>query len=162
MFRRIRSLIVVAIALTAYLAIVQLGAADTNSPYWTCRGSAGYFGSPSDKSTRIEPFVANGTDASGVCADDDAGHTTPPPLNSDQGSIVVQSVYAGTRIDPTVSSSDLQKVSGLGQVQTVRVENSGKDFVLTADVVQAGVTGSCNGGVPGFASSGGVTNVVIN
>lgn len=162
MFRKIRSLIVVGIALTAYLAIVQSGAADTNSPYWTCRGSAGYFGSPSDKSTRIEPFVANGTDPKGVCANDDAGHNTPPPLNSDQGSIVFQSVYAGTRIDPTVSSSDLQKAAGVGQVQSLRIQNSGKDFVLTADVLQAGVNGSCNGGVPGFASSGAVTNVVIN
>ena len=34
--------------------------------------------------------------------------------------------------------------------------------MLTADVLQAGVTGSCNGGVPGFADSGGVTNVDIN
>jgi Ca2+-binding RTX toxin-like protein len=162
MFRGIRPVIAVAIALTAYLAVVQPGVADTTSPYWTCRGSVGYFGSPSDKSTRIEPFVANGSDSKGVCANDDAGHTTPPPLTTDQGSIVAQSVYAGTRIDPTVSSSDLQKVAGLGQVQSLRVENSGKDFVMTADVLQAGVTGSCNGGVPGFASSGGVSNVVIN
>jgi Ca2+-binding RTX toxin-like protein len=162
MFRLIRSFVVICFALTAYLALAQPGTADTTSPYWTCRGSAGYLGSPSDKSTRIEPFVANGTDPKGICANDDAGHNNPPPLASDQGSVVVQSVYAGTRIDPAVSSSDLQKVAGLGQVQTLRIENSGKDFVLTADVLQAGVTGSCNGGVPGFASSGGVTNVVIN
>src|SRR6476646_4408749 len=130
MFRTIRPFFAIALVLIAYLAVAQPGAADTNSPYWTCRGSVGYFGSPSDRSTRIEPFVANGTDASGICANDDAGHNTPPPLNSDQGSVVFQSVYAGTRIDPTVSSSDLQKVSALGQVQSLRVENSGKDFVL--------------------------------
>ena len=162
MFRGIRALFVVAVAATLYLALAQPGSADTTSPYWTCRGSVGYLGSPSDKTTRIEPMVANGTDASGICANDDAGHTNPPPLNSDQGSIVVQSAYAGTRIDPTVASSDLQKVSGLGQTQSLRVEDSGKNFVLTADVLQAGVTGSCNAGVPGFASSGGASNVVIN
>jgi hypothetical protein len=162
MFQRIRPLLFCALALTAYLVVAAPGQADTTSPYWTCRASVGYFGSPSDKSTRIEPFVANGSDPTGICANDDAGHTTPPPLSSDQGSITVQSVYAGTRIDPPVSSSDLQKVSALGQIQSIRAENSGKDFVLTADVVQGAVTGSCNGGLPGFASSGGVTNVVIN
>src|SRR3954452_11774453 len=101
MFREIRPLFATAFALIAYFAVVQPGAADTTSPFWTCRASVGYFGPPSDRSMRIEPFVANGSDASGVCVNDDAGHTTPPPLNSDQGSIVFRSVYAGTRIDPT-------------------------------------------------------------
>jgi Ca2+-binding RTX toxin-like protein len=149
------------VAVVTYAAVLaQPGAADTTSPYWTCRGSVGYVGPPGGQ--RIEPMVANGTDPKGVCANDDAGHNNPPPLASDQGRILFQSVYAGTRVDPAVASSDLQKVAGVGQVQELRIEDSAKSFVLTADVANGGVTGSCNGGVPGFASSGGVTNVVIN
>src|SRR4051794_38438024 len=114
MLKRIRPLAIVVLAVFAHLALVQPGSADTTSPYWTCRASVGYFGPPDNKI--LEPFVANGTDPKGICANDDAGHNNPPPLNSDQGSIVFQSVYAGTRINPTVSSSDLQKVSALGQI----------------------------------------------
>jgi hypothetical protein len=153
-----RTLIAVALAMSAYLALAAPGSADTNSPFWTCRATVGYLGGGPG---RIEPFIAHADPAS-PCAGDDAGHTTPPPLDSDQGKITIQSVYAGTRIEPTYGAADLQKVQTRGQVQSVRVENSDASFVLTADLTRADVVASCNGGVPAFADSGGVTKAVIN
>jgi Ca2+-binding RTX toxin-like protein len=165
MFRRVRPLLAVLLALTAYFAVTQPGAADTNGPFWTCRGSVGYLGSSDPTQPgRIEPMVANAGDPKQAtpCANDDAGQTTAPPLNSDQGDIVVQSVYAGTRITPVIGASSQQQAGAVGQTSSVRVENADKSFVLTADVTKAGVQGSCNGGVPGFADTGAVTNVNVN
>jgi Ca2+-binding RTX toxin-like protein len=165
MFRKVRPLLACVLALAAYFAAVQPGAADTNGPFWTCRGTVGYLGSTDPTQPgRIEPMVANGGDPkqASPCANDDAGQTEPPPLSSDQGKIVFQSVYAGTRISPVLGASSQQQAGAVGQVTSLHVENADKSFVLNADVLKAGVQGSCNGGVPGFADTGSVTNVNIN
>jgi Ca2+-binding RTX toxin-like protein len=165
MLCRIRPLFAIAFALAAYFAAVQPGAADTNGPFWTCRGSVAYLGSTdATKPGRIEPMVANGSDPKqpSPCANDDAGQTEAPPLSSDQGSVVFQSVYAATRISPVLGASSQQQASAIGQVSSVHVQNADGSFVLNADVTKAGVQGSCNGGVPGFADTGSVTNVNIN
>ena len=153
-----RTLVLLVITAAAFLAAAVPASAQNSSPYWTCRATVGYFGGGPG---RIEPFIAH-ADPTAPCADDDAGHTTPPPLNSDQGRIVAQAVYAGTRIEPNVAAPEIQKVAAVGQTSSVRLENADASFVLTADVLQAGVSASCNAGTPAFADSGGVTKVVIN
>ena len=165
MFRRIRALLVLGLMLGAYFFAAQPGAADTTGPYWTCRGSVGYLGSTdATQPGRVEPMVANASDPKqpDPCANDDAGNNNPLALSSDQGSISVQSVYAGTRINPVLGASSQQQGSALGQAKAIRIQNADRSFQLTADVTHAAVVGSCNGGVPGFADQGSVTNVVIN
>jgi Ca2+-binding RTX toxin-like protein len=165
MARRLRPLFALALLVTAYFAVAQPGSADTNGPFWTCRGTVGYLGSTDPTQPgRIEPFVANASDPSqpSPCANDDAGQNQPAGIKSDQGTISVQSVYANSRIKPVLGASSQQQASGLGQVSAVDIENADKSFVLKADVAQAAVVGSCNGGVPGFADAGSVTNVNIN
>jgi Ca2+-binding RTX toxin-like protein len=165
MVRRIRPLLAVALALTTYFAVVQPGSADTNGPFWTCRGTVGYLGSTDPtKPGRIEPMVANAGDPKqpSPCANDDAGQTQPLGASSDQGSISAQTTYAGTRITPVLGASSQQQAGAVGQVSSIHIENADKSFVLNADVIKAGVQGSCNGGVPGFADTGSVTNVNIN
>lgn len=165
MFRRIRPLIALALLMGAYLTVAQPGSADTTGPFWTCRGTVGYLGSTDPTQPgRIEPFVANASDPKqpSPCANDDAGQNQPIALNSDQGSISVQSVYANSRIKPVIGASSQQQASALGQVSAVDIESADKSFVLKANVVQAAVVGSCNGGVPGFADAGAVTDVSIN
>jgi Ca2+-binding RTX toxin-like protein len=165
MFRRIRPLFALALVVAAYFAAVQPGAADTNGPFWTCRGSVGYLGSTdATKPGRLEPMTANASDPKqpSPCANDDAGQTEPLGTSSDQGSISVQSVYAGSRITPVLGASSQQQAGAVGQVSSVHIQNADGSFVLNADVTKAGVQGSCNGGVPGFADTGAVTNVNIN
>ena len=165
MVRRIRPLLGLALVVAAYFAAVQPGSADTNGPFWTCRGTVGYLGSTDPTQPgRLEPMVANASDPKqpSPCANDDAGQTQPLALGSDQGSINAQSTYAGTRINPVLGASSQQQAGAVGQVTSVHIENADKSFVLNADVVKAGVQGSCNGGVPGFADTGSVTNVNIN
>src|SRR4051812_16553823 len=119
MFRRIRPLVAIALALAAYFATVQPGAADTNGPFWTCRGTVAYLGSTDPtKPGRIEPMVANASDPKqpSPCVNDDAGQTEAPPLNSDQGSIVFQGTYANSRINPLLGASSQQQASAFGQV----------------------------------------------
>lgn len=153
-----RSLALVALSVVAYLAAAAPGTAQDSGPYWTCRATVAYLGQGPG---RIEPFIAH-ADPTSPCADDDAGQTTPPPLNSDQGRIVAQTLYAGTRIEPNVAAPEIQTVNALGQLSSIRVENSDASFVLTADVTAAGVEASCNGGQPAFSDTGGVTKAVIN
>lgn len=163
MFSRIRPLFALLVALTAYFAVAQPGVADTNGPFWTCRGSVGYLGSTDPASpARFEPIRANAGDPKQPqpCANDDAG--VNQTIASDQGSITASAVYANTRISPVLGASSQQQASALGQVKAVRIENADKSFVLNADVAQAAVVGACNGGVPGFADAGSVTNVNIN
>src|SRR3954451_9853868 len=155
----------VALALTALMMFAGSASADTTSPFWTCRGSVGYLGSADPSQPRIEPMVAHpsGAQPGEPCANDDAGQNQPITVGDpSQGTITIQSVYAGTRISPTISSSDLQKVAAVGQTSAIRIENADKSFVMTADTTQAAVSGSCNGGVPAFGTSGGVTKAVIN
>ena len=165
MFKRTRALLALGLALAAYLAVVQPGAADTNGPFWTCRGSVGYLGSTdATKPGRIELMAANTSDPKqpSPCANDDAGQTQPLAQTSDQGSISVQTVYAGTRINPVIGASSQQIAGAVGQVSSVQLQNADGSFKLNADVTKAGVQGSCNGGAPGFADTGSVTNVNIN
>ena len=165
MFRRIRSLLALVLVTAAYFAVVQPGAADTNGPFWTCRGSVGYLGSTdATKPGRIELMAANTSDPKqpSPCANDDAGQTQPFAQSSEQGSLSVQTVYAGTRISPVIGASSQQVASAVGQVSSVQIQNADGSFKLTADVTKAGVQGSCNGGAPGFADTGAVTNVNIN
>ena len=153
-----RSLVLVALSAVAYLAAAAPGTAQDSGPYWTCRATVGYLGNGPG---RVEPMIAH-ADPTTPCADDDAGHTTPPPLNSDQGRIVAQATAAATRIEPNVAAPEIQSVDTLGQVSSLRVENSDASFVLTADFLASRVQASCNGGQPAFADSGGVTKAVIN
>ena len=65
MVRRIRPLFALALLITAYFSVATPGSADTNSPFWTCRGTVGYLGSTDPtKPGRIEPMVANAGDPS--------------------------------------------------------------------------------------------------
>src|SRR5436190_3156726 len=163
MVRRIRALVLFAMALCAYFAVAQPGAADTNGPFWTCRGSVGYLGSTDPAQPgRIEPMKANGGDPKQPqpCANDDAG--VNQTIGADQGSITASAVYAASRINPVLGASSQQQAGAVGQVNSVHIENADKSFVLNADVASAGVQGSCNGGAPGFADTGSVTNVNIN
>src|SRR3954454_10953860 len=163
MFRSIRPLFALALLLVAYFSVAQPGNADTNSPFWTCRGTVGYLGSTDPTQPgRIEPMVANAGDPKNPqpCVNDDNSQTQT--IGSDQGSISVGPVYANTRINPVLGASSQQQASALGQVNSVHIENADKSFVLNADVTKAAVVGSCNGGVPGFADAGSVSNVNIN
>jgi Ca2+-binding RTX toxin-like protein len=151
--------------LSAFGIAAQPGAADTNGPYWTCRGTVGYLGSTdATQPGRFEPIVANASDPKqpSPCANDDAGQTQAIAQTNDQGSISIQSVYAGTRITPVLGASSQQQAGAVGQVASVHLQNADGSFALSADVTKAGVQGSCNGGVPGFADTGSVTNVNIN
>src|SRR3954451_14782150 len=163
MFTRIRPLVAVAMAVAAYFAAVQPGSADTNGPFWSCRGSVGYLGS-TDRTQpgRIEPVTANAGDPKQPepCANDDAG--VNQTIGSDQGSITASAIYAATRIKPVLGASSQQVATGVGQGSSVHVANADGSFKLNADVATAGVRGSCNGGAPGFADAGSVTNVNIN
>lgn len=165
MSRRFRPLLALACALTVYFAVAQPGAAETNGPFWGCRGSAAYIGSTdATQPGRVEPITANTGDPRnpGPCANDDGGQSEPLGFTGQQGSVSIQSVYAGTRITPVLGASSQQVAGAAAQVSRVRIENADKSFTLNADVVKAGVQGSCNGGAPGFADSGEVTNVNIN
>src|SRR5260221_5464914 len=165
MVARIRPLLALGLLLCTYFAVTQPGTADTNGPFWTCRGSVGYLGSTDPTQPgRIEPMAANTGDPKqpNPCANDDAGQTAPPPLSSSQGNIVFQSVYAGTRITPVLGASSQQQAGAVGQVSSLHIENADKSFQLDAKVTKSGVQGSCNGGVPGFADTGSVSNVTIN
>src|SRR4051794_36157394 len=156
MFRRIRPLFALLLLITAYLAVAQPGAADTNGPFWTCRGSVGWLGSADPGSPqRLEPMRANAGDPKNPqpCANDDVG-TTQTIGSDQQGKVTVSGVYAATRINPVLGASSQQQASAIGQVNSVRIENPDKSFVLTGDVIKAGVQGSCNGGAPGFADAG--------
>lgn len=153
-----RSLVLVVLSVFAYLGAAVPSTAQDSGPYWTCRATVGYLGQGPG---RIEPFVAH-ADPTTPCQDADAGNNNPPPLESQQGNAVLQAVYAGTRIEPNVAAPEIQKVDTVGQISSIRLENSDDSFVLTADFMAARVQASCNGGVPGFADSGGVTKAVIN
>ena len=158
MSRFTRTLVLLALSLGAQLGAAMPAAAQDSGPFWTCRASVGYLGQGPG---RIEPFIAH-ADPTTPCQDADAGHNNPPPLNSQQGKIVAQAVYAGTRIEPNVAAPEIQAVKAIGQASSLRVENSDASFVLTADFTQAGVEASCNGGRPAFTDNGGVTKAVIN
>src|SRR3954454_7790906 len=163
MVRQIRAVLALALLVVAYFSLTPIGNADTNNPFWTCRGSVGYLGSTDPTQPgRFEPIVANSGDPKQPqpCANDDAG--VAQTIANDQGSISASAVYAATRIKPVLGASSQQMASGVGQVNTVHVESADKSFQLNADVVTAGVQGSCNGGAPGFADTGSVTNVNIN
>jgi Ca2+-binding RTX toxin-like protein len=152
-----------AIALCAYFAATQAGVADTSGPFWSCRGSVGYLGSTDPTQPgRIEPMAANVGDPKqpNPCANDDAGPSQT--IGSDQGSISESAAYAATRIKPVLGASSQQQASAIGQVNALHIENADKSFQLNADLATAGVQGSCNGGAPGFADTGSVTNVNIN
>src|SRR5438552_7061484 len=114
MFTRIRPLVAVAMAVAAYFAAVQPGSADTNGPFWTCRGSVGYLGSTDPTQPgRFEPIVANSGDPKQPqpCANDDAG--VAQTIANDQGSISASAVYAATRIKPVLGASSQQMASGV-------------------------------------------------
>src|SRR3954469_21318118 len=163
MVRRIRRVLAFALPQIPYFGAVQPGTADTNGPFWSCRGSVGYIGSTQPtKPGRHQPVTAHAGDPKqpNPCANDDAG--VAQTLTSEQGSISEQAVYAATRIKPVLGASSQQMASGVGQVNTVHVASADNSFQLNADVVTAGVQGSCNGGAPGFADTGSVTNVNIN
>src|SRR3954449_8471629 len=147
MVRRIRVLASLALAIAAFFAVVQPGTADTNGPFWSCRGSVGYLGSTDQTQPgRIEPITANAGDPKqpNPCANDDAG--VAQAITSPQGSISEQGVYAATRIKPVLGASSQQSASAVGQVNALHVENADKSFVLNADVITAGGPGSCIGG----------------
>lgn len=163
MVRKLRPLIALAMLLTAYFAVAQPGSADTNGPFWSCRGSVGYLGSTDPtKPGRIEPVTANAGDPKqpNPCANDDAG--VNQTISSQQGSITAQAIYAATRIKPVLGASSQQVATALGQVKSIHIASADGSFSMNADVAVAGVQGSCNGGVPGFADTGSVTNVNIN
>jgi Ca2+-binding RTX toxin-like protein len=163
MVRRIRVLAALALAIAAYFVTVQPGTADTNGPFWSCRGSVGYLGSTDPTQPgRIEPVTANAGDPKqpNPCANDDAG--VNQTIASQQGSITAQAIYAATRIKPVLGASSQQVAGAIGQVNAVHIESADGSFKLSADVATAGVQGSCNGGVPGFADTGSVANVNIN
>jgi Ca2+-binding RTX toxin-like protein len=163
MSRRIRPLFALALVMAAYLSVATPGSADTNSPFWTCRGTVGYLGSTDPTQPgRIEPMVANAGDPKKPqpCVNDDASQSQT--IGGDPGSITLGPVWANSRISPVLGASSQQQASALGQGNSVHIENADKSFQLNADVAQSAVVGSCNAGVPGFADAGSVTNVNIN
>src|SRR6187401_1058998 len=138
MVRSIRPLFAVVLACAAYFSVVQIGTADTNGPFWSCRGSVGYLGSTDQTQPgRIEPVTANAGDPKqpNPCANDDAGANQT--IASQQGSITAQAIYAATRIKPVLGASSQQVASGVGQVNAVHIESADGSFKLNADVATA-------------------------
>jgi hypothetical protein len=173
MHRRIRTLIAIAFAVTACLAVSAApGAGHPVDPakgvtsHWTCRASSGYANVVKDAQQQghIEPVVANGDSGSGAdrdtCASDGSGilQIVVPPGGSAQGQATLDAPRVQTQINPDFSYKQTANADAV--LQHIKLEGSGHS--LEADVTTAHATAGCKDGAPVMTAASNVSNLRID
>ena len=151
----------------ALASMVPSASADTTAPNWTCRASAGYVEvEPLLNEQRVEPVLANGFPVrdepdSQQCASAAAGvqDVDVPEGISGDPLLTANAAFANTTIDPEIAAARDQTASASGGTADVTITLG--ELVITATVLNASATGTCDGETPVLSGESIVTTLKV-